>query len=949
MHLRALLLVALLAIRPQIQAAETNIITATVTNTPLATDTNAPAASTTNATTKPHLSPALVEAFRGLQLRAGYRLQLVAADPLVNSPVALAFDSSGRLFVAEKPTGPTSGRIKVLADTDGDGVFDKARVFADNVPSPTALICYGGGVFVATPTQIIFLADTTGTGVADLRREIFGGFEAASTPVSYGSGVNNFIWGLDNRIHAATAGTGGNISCLAFPTAGTLSLGGYDFAFDPRTLAMAVETDGANRGLSFDNAGRRFTCTATRPAIFTICDPIRATRNPLFIWPQLTSDLTPASSAPPRQVSSLLVYRGGALSPGAVNDVFFADTTLGGVGRLHLRENGFVPSLEFPKSESASAFLSSRDPTFRPVQVVAGPDGTLYLADLARENLDKVTEDGGRIWRISPVNLKPQMPPKLINLKTPELVNLLASPNGWVRDTAARLIFERRDTNAIPLLAKQLTHAKEPLARLHSLRALSGLDALKENDVIAALRDADERVREHAVQLAETFVRSRDVSNALWSQLAATPEDSSLRVRFQAAFTVGLIQRRGVPVVLADILRTAPGERAIQFAVLTAAGDRADQVFMNLVGDRRLNSTESGFEFLRDLAVMTGAQNNAGMDQVLTAIERAQLRPLDSLTLARAVGEGLATAGRTFVSTAPQGTWRGFARDALDVALGSGPTELRAEAIRFLGVSGYSSREVGDWLLAFLVSGEPQAVQSAAISSLARFADPAITTAFVQRWPGLPEISQREIITRLLARFDRTMALLTALEERRIPLSALTDVQVNFLRFHRDANSAARAVRLYGPAGQTGRAEQFAVALQLKGSAARGRELFTARCAGCHVLNGEGRAFGPALDNVTHDRPKLLQDILEPDREIRPAYRTGIVQRTDSELLFGLVSKSGPDVLVVRQPGGATTFLPRTQVEDSFEQDWSLMPAAATAGLSVTDLADLMEFLAPAK
>ena len=956
MNLRLLLFVALLVVRPQTHAAEpaaivtnsviaTNAITETATNTLATTDTNGPASSTTNAPTKPQLSPAMIEGFRGMQLRAGYRLQIVAAEPLVHSPVALAFDASGRLFVAERPTDPTQGCIKVLEDTDGDGAFDKSRVFADNVPSPTALICYGGGVFVASGSKIIFLADTTGKGMADLRREVFGGFETGNAGVNYGSGVNNFVWGLDNRIHAATAGVGGNISCLAISTSQTLSLDGYDLAFNPRSLSMVVETDGANRGVSFDNAGRRYTSTATRPAQLTVCDPIRATRNPLFIWPQLTSDLTPPNSAPARQIRSLHVYRGGALSSAVVDDVFFADTALGVVNRLHLRENGFVPALEFPKSETSSAFLSSRDPTFRPIQVVSGPDGTLYVADLAREKLDNVSEDGGRIWRISPVGLKPQMPPQLAALKTPDLVNLLASPNGWARDTAARLLFERRDTNAIPLLVKQLTRAKEPLARLHSLRALGGLDALTEADVIAALRDGDERVREHAVQLAETFTRNGDVSNALWSQLTTTPEDASLRVRFQAAFTVGTMQRRGVTAVLADILRSAPGERAIQFAVLTAAGARADEVFMNLVGDTRLSGTPTGWEFLCDLAVMTGAQKNTGMDQVLTAIERAQLRPLESLTLARCLGEGLATAGRTFAGTAPQGTWRGFGTEALNIGLGSGPAELRAEAIRFLGVSGYSSQEIGDWLLAFLVPGESQAVQSATITSLSHFQDPLITTAFLQRWASLSEISQREIISRLLARFDRTMALMSALEQKRIPLTALSDVQVNFLRSHRDANTAARAVRIFGPQGQTGLAERFAMVLQLKGTAARGRELFNARCAGCHSLGGNGRSFGPNLDNVTHSRDKLLQDILEPDREIRPAYRTSVVQRTDSELIFGIVSKSGPDVLLVRQPSGATIFLPRTQVEDSSPQDWSLMPEDAAAGMSAGDLADLIEFI----
>ena len=975
MQLRALLLMFLLAVAclhalaedsapaPSPKNAVTEAVaTTTVSNTTPATTTNAQPKDASEDSPPTPPGGKSTNDFPAMQLRSGFRLQLAAAAPLVVNPVALAFDSNGRLFVAEQSGGSSTGRVKLLEDTDGDGVFDTSSAFADDLPSPSALICYGGGVFVATSSQILFLSDTNGTGTASIRREVFGGFATSKTGNSPGGGVNNFTWGLDNRIHAATAGVDGNISCLAIPTSQSLALDGYDFAFNPRTLAMTVEADGSNRGVSFDNAGQRFTCTATRPVQFTVCDPIRATRNPLFIWPQLIADLSsggPAAfplvtttnrqivptPAPFRKAGGLLVYRGGAFPTNYVNDVFVADPELHVVSRWHLRDNGLVPALERPKAEAGSEFLASADPTFRPLQVVSGPDGTLYIADLAREKLDE-TSDRGRIWRISPVGLKTEKPPQLATFKSPALVGLLTNQNAWMRDTAARLLFESGDTNAIPLLAKQLTRAREPGARLQSLHALDGLDALTEASLIAALRDPNEVVREHAVQLAEDFIRNGDVSNPLWIQLAAAANDRSLRVRFQAVFTLGLIGRPAVPALLASALVGTPENRAMQFAVLTAAGSRADLVFIELVGNRNINQSPAGWEFLRQLAMMTGAQAATGMDQVLTAIERARLNTADAFTVARDVGEGLHTAGRTFVSTAPQGTWRAFGYQALDIGVNTGTPELRAAAIRFLGVSGYSSQEVGDWLLALLVPGEPQAVQSAAIESLAHFQDPLIFAAFIQRWPGLSATSQAEIIARLLERFERTMALMTALEQNRIPATAITDVQMNFLRSHRDPTTAARAVQIFGPLGVSGLADRFAGVLRLTGSALRGRGLFNARCAGCHRLNGEGRAFGPDLDSAgTRGRGKLLQDILEPNSEVRPEYQTQVIQRTDNKLLFGLVSKSSSDVFVLRQPGAAPQYLPRTQVEETFSQNWSLMPQNTAAGLSATDLADLIEFI----
>jgi putative heme-binding domain-containing protein len=905
--------------------------------------TNPPPTAATNAPAREAAASA-TSAFRGLQLRTGFRLQLVASDPLVNNPVALAFDAAGRLFVAEQGSNPAEGRVQLLEDTDGDGVFEKASAFADKLQTPTALICYGGGVFVASGSSILFLADTTGKGVADLRREVYGGIDASTVSPGPGGGVNHFTWGLDNRIHAASGGASGNLSCVAIPSAQTLPLTGNDFAFDPRTLAVGLEAGDTHRGVSFDNAGRRFTGSATHPVQLAVTDPVHAARNPLLVWPQLLTDLTPEDARYTR-ASSLLVYRGGALPTNYVHDVFIADPMQRAVTRWHLRENGAVPVLDRPSSEIGSDFLASSGPAFRPVQVVSGPDGTLYVADLGRVTLDQPATHG-RIWRISPTNLKPAKPPQLAAFKTPDLVGVLASPNGWVRDTAARLLFERRDTNTIPLLTKQLARSKDARARLGSLRALEGLEALTAAQAASALNDGDEAIRVQAAQVAEDYVQNGDVPNVLWDALLGAAGDSSVRVRFQTALTLGRVRRPAVPLLLANIARNAPEDRALHLAVLTASAGRANEVFIALLNDPRLGRQPAGWELLRQLATLTGEEALGNMDNTLVALNNSPHSTLESLTLARLLGEGLYSAGSSFVATAPRESWRGLGYEALDIGVGGGSDEVRSEAIRFVGVSGYSSQEVGDWLLALLVPGESQAVQSAAITALARFGDPVITTAFIRRWSRLSAISQREIIARLLERFDRTMALVSALEQGQIPRNALSATQINFLRSYRDPATARRAIALYGPPGQEGVAARYAEVLELKGSAPRGHELFTARCAACHRYRGEGQAFGQDLDTAyLRSRAKLLQDILEPDTEISPGYQTRVVQRTDNVLLFGLVSQPNPNVVLVRAPGAPPVFLPAAQVQETLPQNWSLMPPNTVAGLTEGDLADLLEYV----
>lgn len=194
------------------------------------------------------------------QVKQGFRLELVAAEPLVVNPVAISFDENGRLFVIEKwdgagGNGGTRGRVRVLEDTDGDGIFDASAVYAKDLTSPTALICYGGGVFVACGDDILYLKDTKGDGLADVQREVFKGFGEATNGANGKVVITGMAWGFDNHIHVATASRGGDVMSSSSPRQSLiLSEGAFDF--DPRTFILAAENGPAPSGMSFDNRGR---------------------------------------------------------------------------------------------------------------------------------------------------------------------------------------------------------------------------------------------------------------------------------------------------------------------------------------------------------------------------------------------------------------------------------------------------------------------------------------------------------------------------------------------------------------------------------------------------------------------------------------------------------------------------------------------------------------------
>ena len=226
----------------------------------------------------------------GFHVRPGFRIELVAAEPMVSSPVAMAFDENSRLFVVESSDDPGepgtnshSGRIRVLEDTEGNGEFHTSQVYADKLPSASAIACYGGGVFVATLPDILFLKDTMTNGIADVRKAIFTGFNGTNL---FGAQAlpNNFNWGMDNRIHAASAGVAAFLPGSDAPDAALASLTDADFSFDPRAFTIRAEAGPAQSGLGFDNWGREFTCDPMRPLRSPWYDLRYLARNP-FVSP----------------------------------------------------------------------------------------------------------------------------------------------------------------------------------------------------------------------------------------------------------------------------------------------------------------------------------------------------------------------------------------------------------------------------------------------------------------------------------------------------------------------------------------------------------------------------------------------------------------------------------------------------------------------------------------
>ena len=171
-----------------------------------------------------------------------------------------------------------------------------------------------------------------------------------------------------------------------------------------------------------------------------------------------------------------------------------------------------------------------------------------------------------------------------VSATTEELVKTLSIPNGWHRDTASRLLYERQDKSAIPLLEQLLSSREETrsLARLHALHALEGLHALKPEHLLTALSDPNEHVRQHAIKLCDDALQSNHALPALVAKLSAMVEDPSLIVRYQLAFTLGYLHNADLPAHLAKIAARDAADPWVAAAVLNSIGDKAVDLFRML-------------------------------------------------------------------------------------------------------------------------------------------------------------------------------------------------------------------------------------------------------------------------------------------------------------------------------------------------------------------------------
>ncbi|MBI3853710.1 MAG: HEAT repeat domain-containing protein [Verrucomicrobia bacterium] len=577
----------------------------------------------------PALSPE--QALKTFKLAPGFRIELVASEPLVSDPVAMEFDPDGRLWVVEMrgfmpnvdgvgEDAPV-GRVVVLEDVDGDGRMDKSTVFLDGLVMPRAIGLVRDGVLVAEPPKLWFCRDTNGDGKCDEKIEVAGDYGNRTSPEHTANGL---LGALDNWIYSANYTTRFRNVDGEWKRSPTVFRGQW--------------------GLSQDDFGRLFFNSNEDQLRCNLVPSAYLVRNPNFrnpvglnhqvirdqaVWPvhanpgvnrgyrptQLRADGTLATFT---AACGPVIYRGDNFPAEFYGNAFVCEPAGNLVKRdiLAERDCAITGQGAYAKSE----FLASTDERFRPVNACNAPDGTLYLVDMYRGILQhrifvtsylrkQIESRGlekpiglGRIYRVVHDAKRPGPQPHLSKASSVELVKYLSHPNGWWRDTAQRLLVERADLSVTADLKKLATTGDNPLGRLHALWTLDGMGESDLGTLTTALADHHPKVKAAAIRLLEPFLKSNEKPKVLAALLPLINDDQP-DVQLQLAFTFGEVAGARAEDGMIALLQKSADNVLVREAVFSGLVVRELEFLERLLAVRNWSANKPGRnEMLKGLA-----------------------------------------------------------------------------------------------------------------------------------------------------------------------------------------------------------------------------------------------------------------------------------------------------------------------------------------------------------
>jgi putative heme-binding domain-containing protein len=966
-------------------------------------------------------------------------VDLMLSEPLVAQPTHFSFDARGRLWVAQyrqypypaglkmisrdqyyrshydktPPPPPNHDRgrdvISVHEDTDGDGKYDRHKVFQDGLNMANAALPGRGGVWVMQTPYLLFYPDQDFDDVPDgppvVHLEGFGLEDTHSV-------ANGLVWGMDGWLYGAQGST---TSChVKRPgvdrsnSPGVYFQGCMVWRYHPETRRFEIfaEGGGNNFGLEVDSAGRVFTGNnggLTRGWHYmqggvhlmqgTTPEKFGPPRNPFAF-----GDLPHMESEQdiPRFTHFATLVESTAI-PQKYHNSFFS------VDPLHnflIASHRLTKGATF-KTSDIGKVLTSDDFAFRPVYIGNAPDGSVLVADFYEHYIahgqhyqSQIDPTTGRIYRLRGKQEKLEQNLNLHDLSTDQLIDMLGHANRWHRHTAVRLLGERKDPAAAPKL-RQLVARGRGLQSLNALWALYQAQGLDHETALAALTQEHAAVRYWAVRLIcddvgfahkRSTIGLADSLGELQDRPTRVPEELFQAVLTQAAQE----QDAEVRSQMAGSARRLPVDQALALvsAVLEHDEDLEDPyvpllcwwVFeVNL--DRHRDAVMAKFEdgqfrqrpmvvahilgrLMQALALKGKNQDlqqctrllelskeQQQVDKLLNGFEQA-FAGRRMVGLPDRLAQELVKSGRSSLVLRLRLGDAAATREAIELLLNDNATAAERIAVaRTLGE--VRTPESLEPLLKVSVSAPNAELQRAALTASSAFTDPAIGAQLMKAFASISEEVRPAFFDVMLSRVEWTRLLVEGLQSGSVtPTSIPADV-ADQLRRHPDPGVSSPARQHLG-AGDS--LDQSAVNRRIQevralladgsGNPYAGEAIFTQRCAACHKLFHKGGQVGPDLTPYQRgDLETLLTSVLNPNAEIREGFEYVNLLTVDGRTLSGFVTDEDTQIITVRGKAGEDIRVERSDVEELAPVGISLMPENLLGDLSDQQLRDLFAYL----
>ncbi len=941
---------------------------------------------------------------------AGFTVDLIAAEPDLHQPIALAFDERGRLWVAEaysypkrRPEGEGRDSILVFEDADGDGAFERRTVFADGLNLISGLQVGFGGVWVGAAPQFLFIPDADGDLVPDGEPEVLlDGWGFQDTHET----LNAFTWGPDGWLYGCHGVfTHSRVGAPGTSDEERTPINAGAWRYHPTRHEFEVFAWGTSNpwGIDFDHHGQAFLTACVIPHLFHAAQGGRYERQAgEHFNPHIYEDIQtiadhrhyageigdhawwgrdePEHGKGTKEAGGghahcgAMIYLGGSFPERYDGTLFFSN--------IHgNRFNNDIPERKGSGfvGRHGEDFLFANDEWFRGINLKTGPDGAVYFIDWYDETACHRTENerwdrtNGRLYRVRYGELAPRSA-AVAELDDDDLLEALVDENEWFSRQARRVWQERGEPLAWATRRELegLLSSGPAQDRLRALWALHVTGSLSEQTAVELLADEtqEEFVRAWAVQL---MLEDRRLDPGSLEQLERSARhDPSPVVRLYLASglqRMPLEERWGVAGALAShgedaldqnlplmlwygVEPIVAGDPARALALASDASlDRLAEFIA-----RRVASEPGCHETL--VGAMASTQDEAWFDLLLEQLAQA-LEGERGVTMPpgwKEVHERAASSAdgevrdRAFAVAVAFGDSSVFPELRDILASDEEAVERRERAADAL-IRGRDAEAVGVMHAVFAEG----VLRGPILRGLAGFDHPHTPEVVLAHYPSLNEAEKRDALNTLAARPPYARSLLQAVDEGTITRAELDAVLLRQLHALDDEQVEELLVRVWGVSRETP-ADRLALITEwverlsdealAKADLSRGREVFTRTCEQCHVLFGEGRAVGPELTGSNRSDKEYILTNIIDPNALIPAEYQITTVQLYDERVMSGILTRETETALTLETQTETIVVAKDEVALQVAAEVSMMPEGQLETLDETETRDLIAYLA---